>query len=180
MARLDSITSKSAVPQEHADIADAIVKVFGHIRGPFSMLMHSPQFAQHLLPIVTFVRSGSIVERDARFAGILTAARENESNYVWAAQVEQARKNGVREELIDLVRSQGDPSKLPEDERVVVDYVRQLVRKHRVEQPTFDALKKKRSPQWIVELTAVVSFFGFVSTVCNALEVSPPEDGDRF
>jgi 4-carboxymuconolactone decarboxylase len=180
MPRLDPITSKSALPQENHDVADAVLKVFGHIRGPFSMLLHSPQLAQQLLPIVSFVRTGSIVERDVRFAGILTAARENESNYVWAAQVEQARKNGVRAELIDLVRSQGDPSKLPEDERIVVEYVRQLVRKHRVDQGTFDALKKKRNAQWIVELTAVASFFGFVSSICNALEVSPPEGGDRF
>ena len=180
MPRLDPITSKSAMPQEHQDVADAVLKVFGHIRGPFSMLLHSPHLAQQLLPIVTFVRSGSVVECDVRFAGILTAARENESSYVWAAQVEQARKNGVRESLIDLVRAQGDPSALPEDEREVVNYVRQLVRTHRIDQATFDALKKKHDAQWIVELTAVTSFFGFVSNICNALEVAAPEGGDRF
>ena len=180
MPRLAPITSKSALPQEHQGVADAVLKVFGHIRGPFSMLLHSPQLAQQLLPIVTFVRSGSVVERDVRFAGILTAARENESRYVWAAQVEQARKNGVRESLIDLVRAQGDPAALPDEEREVVNYVRQLVRTHRVDQATFDALAKKRNAQWIVELTAVTSFFGFVSSICNALEVAPPEGGDPF
>jgi alkylhydroperoxidase family enzyme len=144
------------------------------------MLLHSPQLAEQLLPLVTFVRHGSIVPDNVRFAGILSAAREHESDYVWAAQVEQARKNGIPESLIDLVRVKGDPSALPEDEREVVTYVRQLVRDHRVEQPVFDALKAKYSAQWIVELTAVVSFFGFVSTICNAMEVAPPEGGDRF
>ena len=104
MPRLDPITTKSALPAEHQHVADAVVEVFGHIRGPFSMLLYSPQLAQQLLPIVTFVRHGSIVEKNPRFAGILTAAREHDSNYVWAAQVEQARKNGIREELIGLVR----------------------------------------------------------------------------
>jgi 4-carboxymuconolactone decarboxylase len=180
MPRLDPINTKSALPAEHQHVADAVLEVFGHIRGPFSMLLYSPQLAQQLLPIVTFVRHGSIVEKNPRFAGILTAAREHESNYVWAAQVEQARKNGIREDLIDLVRAKGDPSKLPEDERAVVLYVRELVRNHRVEQATFEALKSRYSPQWIVELTAVVCFFGFVASVCNAFEVAPPAGGDKL
>ena len=180
MPRLAPITSKSALPADHQDIADAVVQLFGHIRGPFSMLLHSPQLAERLLPIVTFVREESIVEPRLRFAAILTAACESNADYVWAAQVEQARKNGIREELIDLVRAKGDPSKLPQDEREVVTYVRQLVRDHRVEPAVFDALKAKYSAQWIVELTAVASFFGFVGAICNALEVPPPAGGDRF
>jgi 4-carboxymuconolactone decarboxylase len=180
MPRLTPITSKSALPAGQQDVADAVVKVFGHIRGPFSMLLHSPQLAERLLPIVTFVREESIVEPAARFAAILTAARESEAEYVWAAQVEQARKNGIREALIDLVRSKGDPGTLPADEREVVVYVRQLMRNRRVDPATFDALAKKYSAQWLVELTAIVSFFGFVSTICNALEVAKPAGGDAL
>src|SRR4051794_17392415 len=114
MPRLEPITAKSALPPEHQHVADAVLEVFGHIRGPFSMLLHSPALAQQLLPMVTFVRKGSIVPDNVRFAGILTAAREHESDYVWAAQVEQARKNAIREELIDLVRAKGDPATLPQ------------------------------------------------------------------
>ncbi|HYH41782.1 MAG TPA: hypothetical protein VD867_07340, partial [Burkholderiales bacterium] len=116
MPRLDPITTKSALAPEHQPAADAILKVFGHIRGPFSMLLHSPRLAEHLLPLVTFVRQESVIEPNLRFAGILTAARERDAAYVWAAQVEQAHKNGIRRELIDLIRGKGDPAKLPEDE----------------------------------------------------------------
>src|SRR6185369_8218382 len=105
MPRLTAITSKPALPAEHQHVADAVVKVFGHIRGPFSMLLHSPALAERLLPLVTFVREDTIVEPKLRFVAILAAVREREANYVWAAQVEQARKNGIREELIDLIRA---------------------------------------------------------------------------
>ena len=180
MPRLPPLTAKSDLPAEHQSVADAVVKVFGHIRGPFSMLLHSPQFAVHLLPLVTFVRESSVIEPNLRFAGILTAAREREAAYVWAAQVEQAHKNGIRPELIDLIRAKGDPAKLPEDERDVVSYVRQLMRTNRVDAATFDALKKKHSAQWMVELTAIVNFFSFVAGICNAFEVSPPPGGDAL
>ncbi len=180
MPRLKAITSKSDLPAEHHAAVDAVMKVFGRVRGPFSMLLHSPQLAQMLLPLVPFVREGSVVEPNPRFAGILTAARERDTAYVWAAQVEQAHKQGVRQELIDLVRSRADLSKFQEDERDVVDYVRQLSRTHHVDQATFDRLKSKHTEQWMVELTGVVSFFAFVSTICNAFEVPAPPDGDKL
>lgn len=180
MPRLEPITSKSELPAEHQHAADAVLEVFGHIRGPFSMLLHRPTLAQQLLPMVKFVRQNNVIEPNVRFAAILTAARENEANYVWAAQVEQARKNGIREELIDLVRSRADAAKFRGEERIAVEYVRQLVRNHRVDDATFAAIREKHDPQWIVELTAVVSFFGFVAQVCNALDVAVPEGLDTF
>ena len=180
MPRLMPITQQSDLSGEQREAAEAVRQVFGHIRGPFSMLLHSPDLAKRLLPMVTFVREDTIVEKPLRFAAILTAAREREARYVWAAQVEQARKNGIREELIDLIRAKGDASKLPQDEREIVEYVRQLMRTNRVDQATFDALKSKYSAQWLVELTAIVNFFGFVGGVCNAFDVDPPAGLDRF
>jgi len=180
MPRLTPITTKAALAPEHQPVADKVLEVFGHIRGPFSMMLHSPKLAEQLLPLVTFVRHESIIAANHRFAGILTAARERDAAYVWAAQVEQARKNGVREELIDVIRARGDPEKLPADEGEIVNYVRQLMRTNRVDQGTFDTLNNKYGAQWMVELTAMVNFFGFVSGICNAFEVSPPEGGDKL
>jgi hypothetical protein len=61
-----------------------------------------------------------------------------------------------------------------------VTYIRQLSRTNRVDQPTFDALKNKYGERWMVELTAIASFFGFVAGICNAFEVAPPEGGDKL
>ena len=180
MPRLTPLTSKAALPEQHRHVADKVVEVFGHIRGPFSMLLHSPRLAEQLLPMVTFVRAANVIEPRLRFAAILAAVRENEAEYVWAAQVEQARKSGIREELIDHLRARGDASKLPQDEREIVTYIRELVRDRRVSDATFKPLKDKYSEEWLVELTAIAAFFGFVSTICNAFQVEPPAGLDRL
>ena len=181
MPRLKPITAKSELPADQQHVADDVIGVFGHIRGPFSMLLHSPQLARQLLPLVTFVRQGSVVEpKNLRFAAILAAARECNADYVWAAQVEQARKNGISEDLIDLIRADASLDRFDPEEREVVQYVRQLMREKRVEPSVFDTLRKKHDEQWLVELTAIASFFGFVSTICNAFEVAPPADGDKL
>ena len=49
MPRLKPITSKSDLAAQHHSVADEVVKVFGHIRGPFSMLLHSPNLAARCL-----------------------------------------------------------------------------------------------------------------------------------
>jgi deazaflavin-dependent oxidoreductase (nitroreductase family) len=180
MPRVAPITSTSDVPAEHQAVADAVVRVFGNIRGPFSMLLHSPKLAERMLGLVTFFRDESAVEPKLRSVAILTAVREREAAYVWAAQVAAARRNGVAEDVIDILRSKGDAGKLPEREREIVTYTRQLMRTNRVDQAAFDALAKRYSVAWLVELTAAVNYFALLSGVVNAFEVAAPPDGDKL
>ena len=131
-------------------------------------------------PLVTFFRDESIVEPTLRSVAILTAVREREAAYVWAAQVGAARRNGVREEVIDLIRAKGDPGQLSADEREIVTYTRQLMRENRIDQAVFDALAKRKSVQWLVELTAAANYFALLSGIVNAFEVAAPPDGDTL
>ena len=180
MPRVSPITGKADVRAEDHALVDQVTEVFGSVRGPFSMLLHSPRLAERILPLVTFFRDGSVVESTLRSVSILTAVREREAAYVWAAQVAAARRNGVREVIIDLIRAQGDADKLPAEERDIVTYTRQLMRTNRVDQAVFDALKNRHGVQWLVELTVAANYFALLSGVVNAFEVAPPPDGDRL
>ena len=180
MPRVAPITGKSDLPAEHHAVVDAVVKVFGGVRGPFSMLLHSPKLAERLLGLVTFFREESVVDARRRSVAILTAVREREAAYVWAAQVAAARRNGLDEAAIDLLRAKGDAGRLPAEEREIVAYVRQLMRTNRADQSAFDALAKRHDAQWLVELTATANYFAFLSGVVNAFEVAAPPDGDKL
>jgi 4-carboxymuconolactone decarboxylase len=180
MARVAPITGKSDVPAEYHDVVDAVLKVFGQVRGPFSMLLHSPKLAERVLNLGNFFRSESVVDAKDRSLAILAAVREREGAYVWAAQVGAARRAGVREEAIDLIRRKGDPATLPAEEREIVTYTRQLIQKNRIDQAAFEALKNRHDVQWLVELTAAANYYGFLSGIVNAFEVPAPPDGDRL
>ncbi len=179
MPRVAPVTGKSDVPAEHHHVVDAVVEVFGNVRGPFSVLLHSPKLAERVLGLVKFFRDESVVEGRLRSLAILTAVREREAAYVWA-QVGAARRAGVREAAIDLIRAEGDPATLPDEEREIVAYTRQLMRTNRVDQAAFDALAKRHGTQWLVELTAAANYFAMLSGVVNAFEVPAPADGDRL
>ena len=180
MPRIAPVTGKSDVPVEHHHVVDAVTRVFGNVRGPFSMLLHSPGLAERVLGLVTFFRDQSIVEGPLRSLAILTAVREREAAYVWAAQVGAARRAGVREAAIDLIRAKGDPGTLPAEEAEIVTYTRQLMRTNRVDQAAFDALQKRHGAQWVLELTAAANYFAMLSGIVNAFEVPAPPDGDQL
>src|SRR5256885_9185421 len=137
MPRLAPITGKADVSAEHHAVVDAVEKIFGGVRGPFSMLLHSPKLAERLLPLVTFFRDGSVVDAKLRSVAILAAVREREAAYVWSAQVGAARRNGLGDEIIDVLRATGDANKPGGGERDIGTYVRQLLRTNKVDQKTF-------------------------------------------
>ena len=178
MSRVTPVSAKSDVPAEHHALVDKVLKVFGGIRGPFSMMLHSPKMAGPVFDLGDYFREQSIVEPRLRSVGILIAARERQGVYVWGAQVNGARRNGVPEEVIELIRQRAEPSRFPAGDREVAAYTEQLLRTNRVEQATFDALKNGRSVQWIVELTTVINYYGMLCGITSALEVPAPENYD--
>jgi 4-carboxymuconolactone decarboxylase len=180
MARVPPITSKADVPAEHHGVVDDVLGVFGRIRGPFSVLLYSPELAGKLLPMVPFNRERTIVEPGPRFAAILSAVREREGDYVWAAQVAAAQRAGIPQAMIDLIRIKGDPASLPEDEQDVVNYIRQLMRTNRTDKTVFDRLKERHGVKWLVELTALANYYAMLCGLVNAFEVDVPDGGDRL
>lgn len=180
MPRITPVTGPAEVAPEYHYVVEQVVKVFGNVRGPFSVLLHSPKLAEKLLKLVVFNRDESIVPAPLRSLAILAAVREKDAAYVWSAQVGAARRAGVPETTIDLLREKGDPSGLPAEQRDIIVYTRQLMRTNRVEQAVFDSLRERFGVQWLVELTAAANYFAFLSGMVNAFEVPAPEGGDRL
>ncbi len=180
MPRVAPITGKSDVAAEYHDVVDSVLKVFGQVRGPFSMLLHSPKLAEPMMSLGNFFRDQSIVAPKDRSLAILVGVRERQGAYVWAAQVNAARRAGVREEAIDVIRARKDPTGLPVEEREIVTYAEQLICNNRVDQASFDALKNRHGVQWLVELTAAANYFSILCGIVNAFEVPAPPDGDKL
>ena len=49
MARIPAITGKVDVATADQHVVDQVLEVFGRVRGPFRILLHSPKLAERLL-----------------------------------------------------------------------------------------------------------------------------------
>jgi 4-carboxymuconolactone decarboxylase len=159
----------------HADF-DAVARGRSGVRGPFSMLMYSPVLCRRAFDVNTCLREQTRLEPRTRELATIAAAREFDSPYVWASHAPGARREGVPEAVIALVRANGDTATLarePANDADIIEFVRQVLRAHRVTQALFDRLHDAHGVQWLVELTALIGHYRVITAVLNAFEVAP-------
>src|SRR5438445_4811294 len=176
--RITPITRRDQVAEEHRAIFDAVAEGRGSVRGPFSILMHSPMLCRRHLDVGSYLRFNSHVKPESRELAIVATAREKDCPYVWAAHAPAARKAGISAATVTAVRDRRDLTSLPAGERDVVDYARQLLRSNRVAQPLFDRLQSQHGVPWLVELTCLIGHYGIVAGILNAFEVAPAPDAE--
>lgn len=170
MARLRAITGKDHVPAEHHGVVDAVIKSRGAVQGPFTMLLHCPPLANHLVNLGGYVRFEGKLDHRVRVLAAMTVAREFEAVYVWGAQTGQARKQGVPESTISAIREQHSRGLAPEDAQIV-DFTRDLINKHRVSAETMQALQKRFGDEQLVELTGTIGYYSLLAMTANATEL---------
>jgi 4-carboxymuconolactone decarboxylase len=170
MARLQPITSKEQVPERHHAIADAIAQSRGAIQGPFTMFLHCPELAGRVAHLGAFVRFEGSLDMRARVVAAMTVAREFEAVYVWGAQTGGARRQGVPDATITAIRENHSRGIPPEDAEIV-DFTRQLLRNHRVDEATTWSLRKRFGDQGFIELTGAIGYYSMLAMTVNACEL---------
>ena len=180
MARIELLTSKEQLPSGRWPEYDAIVSVIHGVRGPFAVLLRSPGLAERVCRAGAQVRLGSELTMAERELAVLATAREKDAAYEWAAHAPLAREHGVRDEAITAIRDDRQTTTLSDDERDIIEYVRELLRSNRVSQPRFDALRERHGVRWLVELTATVGQYQYIAAINNAFEVEPRPGGEAL
>jgi 4-carboxymuconolactone decarboxylase len=170
MARLPSITSKVQVaPKDHA-IVDGIVQSRGALQGPFTMFLHCPELAGRLAHLGAFVRFEGSLDMRVRVLAAMTVARELDAVYVWGAQTGGARRLGVPETTITAIREKHARG-IPPDDAKIVEFTRELIRKHRVDDATFKALQARLGDDGLIQLTGVIGYYSMLSMTVNVCEL---------
>jgi len=170
MARLTSITSKNQVPAEHHPIVDSIVKSRGSVHGPFTMLLHCPPLASHLMHLGAYVRFEGKLDKRVRVLAAMTVAREFDAVYVWGAQTSSARGQGVPEATITAIREKHSRG-VPADDAQIVEFTRDLIRKHRVDAASMKALQQRFGDEQLIELTGTIGYYSLLAMTANACEL---------
>jgi 4-carboxymuconolactone decarboxylase len=170
MPRLPSITSKDQVPAQHHGIADAVIASRGGISGPFTMFMHCPDIAAHMETLGGYVRFQGKLDHRVRVLAAMVVGREFEALYVWGAQTGSARRQNVPESTIAAIREKHSRGVPPEDAQII-DFTRDLLTKHRVDEALAQALIKRFGNEQYIELTGTIGYYSLLCMTVNACEV---------
>jgi 4-carboxymuconolactone decarboxylase len=170
MARLPPITGKEQVSAKDLPIVDAITQSRGAIQGPFTMFLHCPELAGRVAHLGAFVRFEGSLDMRVRVLAAMTVARELEAIYVWGAQTGGARRLGVPEATITAIRENHSRG-IPSDDAEIVDFTRQLLRRHRVDATSASSMQRRFGNEGFIELTGAIGYYSMLAMTVNACEL---------
>lgn len=174
MSRIPDITDRDQLPEGLRHWWDDISASRGSVRGPFKVLLHSPELAGRAAHLGTYVRfeSEATLPAHVRELAALITARLLDCGYEYSAHRSQAVQAGVSEATLAAIHAKLAP--MGED-GWLFDFVQELLEAHRVSPPTFEAAQQRLGVQGLVELVGTVGYYAFLAATLNAFEVEPTE-----
>lgn len=175
MARLPYLSSENVSPEKR-EIYDHIAETRGGIEGggmprSFQLLMNSPLAAEAVGQLGEFIRLKCSLDPAVREIAILGTARALNSQYEWAHHEPVARGVGVRDEVIESIRSGRAPMGLPAKEGVFAQTAKELVLKGVVSERTFQAVEHLLGPEGAVDLLTTISYYAMLHRLLASLGI---------
>ena len=124
------------------------------------------------------LRFHSTVPGKLRELAIIITARYWTAQYEWTAHRRLAMQAGVSPAIADAIAAGKRPASLDPDESIVYNFCTELLHTKQVSDPTFKAAVDKLGERGVVELTALVGYYNFVSMILN-LDRYPMPDGAK-
>jgi 4-carboxymuconolactone decarboxylase len=174
MARLPNLERDQLKPEDQK-FYDAIADSRGGVRGPYGVLLHSPDLAARVAHTGTYVRYNLELPEALRETIIIATAREIKNQYEFFAHARLARQAGVAEDTIQAIAHGTAPQGLSGDEAMLVRYVQELLRNHKISNATFNAVRDRFGMQKTLEITGLIGHYLLVGQILAAFEVELPE-----
>ena len=141
------------------------------LKGPGGLKLHSPALAVCSQGTSRHLRHESGYSNAIRELAILVTAREMDSRFEWAAHEPEALRQGLPQEIIDIVKHREEVTGIPETEAVVIRFGRQLLRTRRVEPELFARAMELFGRQTLVELVALMGNYSATALLLAAFDV---------
>ncbi|MCH8206331.1 MAG: carboxymuconolactone decarboxylase family protein [Chloroflexi bacterium] len=176
MARLPYV-SRNDLPQDKQHIYDRIAEPRAAVASgnelprSFQALLNSPDAAEAVAALGEYIRFKSPLDPVIRETAILAVAHEVNSQYEWAHHESMARRVGVRNEVIESIKSGRAPMGLPAKEGVFAQAAKELAGKGTMTERTFQAVLHLLGPQQTVDLVVLIGYYAMLSGALNALGV---------
>ena len=176
MARIDYV-SRDDLAKDKQHIYDRIVEKRASVESgggmprSFQALLNSPDAAEVVASLGEYLRFESPLDPMVREIAIMSVAHELNSEYEWVHHEPMARRAGVRDEVIQSIKSGRAPMGLPAKEGVFAQAAKELAGKGTITERTFRAIVHLLGPKQTVDFVVLVGYYTMLSGLLNALGV---------
>jgi len=145
--------------------------------GPPASTMHSIAAAEPYDRLNQLLRSANVIGPQFFEISTLVPAREFNQQYEWTAHERGARRVGVAQEVIDVIKHNRDTAGLPEKEATAIEFGRAMLRGTRQVPPElFAKMVALFGERGTIEITMVMGDYAMTAMVLNAVNQQLPAD----
>jgi 4-carboxymuconolactone decarboxylase len=144
------------------------------LRGPGGIALYSTKTVELRSAFGEYLRF-EVFDPKLREVAILAVAREMDSQFEWAAHEPQALKEGVSQDVIDVVKYRKPTAGLDETYAAVIELGRQTFGDHKVTSECFARVKKLFPPQKLVELVMLMGNYAATAALLTVFDMQVPE-----
>jgi 4-carboxymuconolactone decarboxylase len=147
--------------------------------GPPASSMYSLAAAEPYDRLNQVLRSANVIGPQFFEISTLVPAREFNQQYEWTAHELGARRAGVAQEVIDVIKLDRPTSGLPEREATAIEFGRALLRGNRQVSPElFAKMVSLFGQRGTIEITMVMGDYAMTAMLLNAVDQQLPPDRD--
>ena len=103
-----------------------------------------------------------------REVAILITAREMDSQFEWVAHEPEALKEGVPQQVIDVIKHRRSTAGIDETDALVIELGRQVWRDHKVNSETFAKAKARFGPNMLIDLVMLMGNYAGTAALLAA------------
>jgi 4-carboxymuconolactone decarboxylase len=141
------------------------------LQGPAGVQLYSTKTAPHLTALNRYLRFEAGIDPRIREIAILVTAREMDSQFEWVAHEAQALKDGVPQNVIDVIKYRRDTDSLADPDATVIQLGRQIWRDHRVTSATFAKAKALFGPNKLIDLVLLMGNYAGTAALLTAVDM---------
>jgi len=165
--RFKPLTYDEMTPAQKTMIEHLLAGPRAGANGPFNVLLRSPEIGDLGQQFGASTRFKSSLPQRLYELAILVTARHWTSQYEWQAHHRSALQAGLSPAIADAIAQGKRPSVMQKDEEAVYNFSSELLNTKQVSDATFGAVKNALGEKGVVDLIAVMGWYGTVSMLLN-------------
>jgi 4-carboxymuconolactone decarboxylase len=147
----------------------------GEVRGPFNVLLRSPELMSPLQKVGEYLRFRCQLDRRIAEMATLMAARHWTQLYEWNAHRPLALKAGLKAEIAAAIAEGRRPVGMAQDEEIVYDLLTEALQNKSVSDATYERALTQFGEQNLVDLLAIAGYYALLAMLLNVARTPLPE-----
>ena len=173
--RMSKIAPEKMTELQRKAAAELTAGPRGEVRGPFNVLLRSPELMSPLQKVGEYLRFRCQLDRRIAELATLIAARHWTQLYEWNAHHPLALKAGLKPEIAQAIAEGRRPAGMAPDEEVVYDLLTEALHNKSVSDATYERAVEHFGEQNLVDLLAIAGYYSMLALLLNVARTELPE-----